>query len=148
MNITRRSALLGTAAAMSVAAPVAMAEYLTRAAARDTDLLALSDRYWSHREEALELDRSAPGKPKAEYDAIYDRVAELDDDAFEIAERVADMSALTPKGLAAKLRIVRLECGFPEHVKQTNQWDRYDQAVALGLWTAIEDAERVARVSS
>ncbi len=33
MNITRRSALLGTAAAMSVAAPVAMAKY--RSQARD-----------------------------------------------------------------------------------------------------------------
>ncbi len=147
MLLSRRSALLGTAAVASFAAPVAMAEYLNRAAG-DAELLALSDRYWSHREEARDLDRSAPGKPKAEYDAIYDRVAELDDDAFEIAERVADMSALTPKGLAAKLRIVRLECGFPPHMKYAKMWDRYDQAVALGLWTAIQDAERLAGRSS
>ncbi len=42
------------------------------------------------------MARSA-GKPHAEYDAIYDRVAELDDQAVEIALSIAEMPARTPK---------------------------------------------------
>ncbi len=62
------------------------------------------------------MARSA-GKPHAEYDAIYDRVAEFDDQAVEIALSIAEMPARTPKGLAAKLRIMRLEAGFPDDMK-------------------------------
>ena len=112
--------------------------------ASDSELLDLSDRYWALREEALRLDRSAPGKHRAEYDAIYDKVAELDDEAFGIATRIAHLPADTPKGLTSKLRIIRLEAGFGVDTKRPKGGDKYDQTVALGLWTAIEDAERLA----
>ena len=114
------------------------------ASSQDAELLALSDRYWGLREDALQLDRSAPGKPQPEYDAIYDRVGELDNEAFEIATQIANIPALTSQGLAAKLRIIRLEAGFRDDVKLLGSLDnRYEATVALGLWTAREDAERL-----
>ncbi len=121
-----------------------MAAPAVAASTQDVELLALSDRYWALRDQGLELDRSAPGKPHAEWEAIYDRVAELDEEAFEIASQIADMPAFTPGGLAAKLRIIRLEAGFRDDVKLLGSLDnRYEATVALGLWTAREDAERL-----
>ena len=141
MRITRRNALAGTAAV----AAVAVAGKPARPANEpDTDLLAQADRYWSLRDEGLALDRSAPDSPKAWWNRIYDRVAELDEEAFGIAGRISDTPARTGKGLAAKLRIIRFVAGFRDGVKVLKDGNRYDAAVALGLWTAIEDATRLA----
>ena len=115
-DITRRAALRGTAAVAAVAAAGA-AGTIGAANPQDGELLALSDQYWTLRDEALQLDRSAPGKPRPEYDAIYDRVGEPDEEAFAIATRVAEMPAFMPGGLAAKLRIIRLEAGFRDDMK-------------------------------
>ena len=75
-------------------------------------------------------------------------MAELDEEAFEIATRIASMSALTPQGLAAKLRIIRLEAGFRDDKKLVRGENKYEATVALGLWTAREDAECLAREGS
>ena len=138
-EMTRRAALKGTAAV----ATCAVAGTAVAANSQDAELLALSDQYWALHEDAKQLDHSAPGKPQPEYDAIYDRVSELNDEAFEIATQIVNMPALTPQGLAAKLRIIRLEATFPDHMKQSKQWNKFDATVALGLWTAREDAERL-----
>ena len=79
MRITRRNALAGSAA---VAAAAVAGKSARPTNNPDTELLALADRYWSLRDEGLALDRSAPGSPHAWWDRIYDRVAELDEEAF------------------------------------------------------------------
>ncbi len=143
--LTRRAALQGGTAVATCAAVITAAGAVAASLPpSDSELLALADRYWALRRESARLDDSAPGKSSAEWDAIYDRVGVLDDEAFEIASRIVDLRANTPRGLAAKLRIIRLEAGFREETKQPECHSKYDQAVARGLWTAREDAERLA----
>ena len=71
-------------------------------------------------------------------------MAEFDEEAFGIACRISDTPARTGKGLAAKLRVIRSEAGFRDDVKVIGGDDPYTNNVALGLWTAIEDAVRLA----
>ena len=139
-KVTRRQALKGTAALATCTAVAGTA----LASGEDDQLLALSEQYWELVAEGLRLDRSTPGKPSAVRDAIYDRIDKMDDEAVAVALRLLDMPAHTGEGLAAKLRIVRHEAGFPDKLKLAEQWDPCQRAVALGLWTAMEDAARVA----
>ena len=149
--LSRRETLRGgtaAVAAIAAAGAVAAAAVPTLSAA-DTDLLALSDRYWTFQEEANRLDRSSPGKSSAERDAIWDKINVLDDEAFEIASRISNMQARTPAGLAAKLRIVRLEAGYGDDVKiLSDPFEQCERTVALGLWTAREDALALSGVAA
>ena len=70
-TLSRRQALLGTAAAMSVAAPVAMTEFLNRAA-DDADLMRLArtfhQSYWTTRKAS-----EAHSQARRRADALPDR---------------------------------------------------------------------------
>jgi hypothetical protein len=139
MKATRREVLKGTAALATSTAVAGTA----LASGVDGHLLALSEQYWELVAEGLRLDRSTPGRSTAVRDAIYDRIGELDSEAVAVALRLLDMPAHTAEGLAAKLRIVRHEAGYPVKLRLSDMWEPCQQAVALGLWTAMEDAARL-----
>ena len=147
MRATRRKMLTGAAAMIASTSITGTAVYAGSNQGQDAGLLALCDRYWAARGRFTELDRSAHGVPRSEWDALYDRVGELDDEAFAIAEHIADATAHTPTGLLAKLRIIRLEAGYPEGCIKSKKWDRYECMVAMGLWTAMEDVVLMAKAA-
>ena len=66
----------------------------------------------------------------------------------EIGARVAELPAKTPKEVAAKIRIMRWLLDFPVDQRVLEPMYGGDcehtRIGALGLWTAIEDAERMA----
>lgn len=145
MKTTRRKMLKGTAAVLATTTAAGAAVYAEAKQDPDAGLLALSDRYWALQEKSLRLDRSTPGMPHAEWYATYNHVDELDAETMVIAERIAEATAHTPMGLLAKLRIVRAEAGFKDGVIMSKKWSRDDAMVALGLWTAMEDAALMAK---
>ena len=119
MKTTRRDLLKGTAA-LATCTTVARTAL---ASGEDGQLLALSERYWELVAEGLRLDRSTPGKSTAVRDAIYDRIDKLDNEAVAVALRLLVIPAQTGEGLAAKLRIVRHEAGFPDKLRLSEKWE-------------------------
>ncbi len=128
MLLSRRTALLGTAAVASLAAPLAAAEYLSR----DEPLLVLErqcrvQRHYACYEQPGETDKErAPA-----FDALY-----------EIEKRIIRTPARSPAGMAVKLRLWA-------HCTMADPSNTEDMSLDEGIVTsALRDAERLAGRSS
>ena len=96
MLISRRSALLGTAATVSLAAPLAAAEYLNPA--DDAYLVDLYRRWQTRREQVNNYIRTTvPDVSNEEFDALCGPVVDMQ-------REIALTPARTLQGIAAKFR--------------------------------------------
>ena len=126
--LTRRSALLGTAAVASLAAPVAMAGYLNR----DEPLLALERRWHVQRHYAC---YEQPGDTDEEREPAFDAL-------YEIEKRIIRTNARSPAGMAVKLRLWA-------HCALADPSNTEDMSLDEGIVTsALRDAERLSGEAS
>ena len=123
MLISRRTALLGTAAVASLAAPVAMAEW--RAA--PDPLLDLEEAWHRQRHYAC---YEQPGETDKERDPAFE-------DLYEIEKRIIRTNARSPAGIAVKLRLWA-------HCALADPANTEDMSLDEGIVTsALRDAERL-----
>ncbi len=134
-SITRRSALLGTAAAVSVAAPVAMAEYRS---AEHEPLIDLWQEYQRRRAvHATILKRAGAASAAGDHDGcsrIEDEAGEYDSEfVFHGVEHEICMSqARTTEGAVIQARLLAF------YVGEAGMEDTHEQHLARNLLAALE----------